>query len=108
MTNKKIEEYRKRLVEKWNLPDKEESKRELKKLADELGASGCKIYLSGGAASRGELSDYIQNALQTASMIDVCQTSAKNYKIAITAAIIALLSALAAWAAVLASRGMGL
>jgi len=113
MTHEEIEKYRLRLVEIWNLNDKQESKRQLKKMADELGASGCKVYLSGGDASRGELSDYIQNALQTASMIETCRIATENYGIAVTAtkaaiknyriaAAIAILAMLGAWAAVVA------
>ncbi len=57
--------------------------------------------MKGNEDTLSELTDNILKALQTASMIDMCKTSAKNYKIAIVAAIIAALSALAAWFAVL-------
>ena len=55
----------------------------------------------GANASEPELVANIQTALQTASMIIVCRISNKNHWIAIAAAIAAILSALAAWVAVL-------
>lgn len=44
--------------------------------------------------------DRIQQALQTASMINMAETAARNYWIALVASLIALLSAAAAWVAV--------
>ena len=53
MTHEEIEKYRLRLVEIWNLNDKQETKKLLKKMADELGASRCKMYLSGEILAEG-------------------------------------------------------
>ena len=47
-----------------------------------------------------ELTERIHQALQTASMIDMCSTASRNYWIAFVAALVALASAVAAWAAV--------
>ena len=102
MTHKEIEGYRKEKTE--ILKTKEPEKRQrLLDLARKVGASTTNWARIGGEndATESQLVDNIERALQTATMIDMCKTSAKNYKIAITASIIALLSALAAWAAVL-------
>jgi len=83
----------------------------LKRLADKVKASSEAI---GGRYNPGkaELVLNIQKAIQTATMIVMCKTAAKNYEIAVTAtraavrnyriaAAIAILSMLAAWAAVI-------
>jgi hypothetical protein len=74
---------------------------QLRELANKLGASGEMYRASPANAGEAELVANILTALQTASMIDMCKTSNKNYRIAIAAAIVAILSALAAWVAVL-------
>jgi len=98
MTHEEIEDRRKDLLDILQKRPGDQNQ-PLRDLAVKVGAQQPN-------ASRVEFRDMIVNninhALQTASMIDMCKTSAKNHKIAITAAIIALLSALAAWAAVLA------
>ena len=100
MTNQEIEKYRQRLVEIKKLSDSGKRNKAYIDLITIVGASGC-----GGdkptAQRDAENIASIHQALQTATMVNMCKTAAKNYKIAITAAIIALLSALAAWAAVL-------
>jgi len=50
--------------------------------------------------SESELVLNIHQALQTEIMIDVCNTTARNFWITMVAAIAAVISALAAWAAV--------
>ena len=106
MTNEETEKYRKRLVEIQKKSDGQFQA--LQNLAREVGASIINRYKGHGDAGQAELTDNIHQALQTATMIDMCKTStsmceiaAKNYKIASKAANIALGSAVAAWAAVL-------
>jgi hypothetical protein len=104
MTNEEIEEYRQRLVDIQKMLNPNERFTALQALAKEVGAStqGLSMFNDSDRAgvSEGNLVANIHNALQTATMVNMCKTASKNYKIAITAAIIALLSALAAWAAV--------
>lgn len=47
-----------------------------------------------------ELTERIHQALQTATMIDMCRTASKNCWIALVSALVALISAAAAWTAV--------
>ena len=105
VVDEEIERREQRLLETQNIPDSEQNRRfkELQTLARELGASTIRMYPGHGDAGEAELTDNIHRALQTASMIDMCKTSSRNYKIAIVAAIAAVLSALAAWVAVLIS-----
>ncbi len=98
MTREEIEDRRKDLLDILQKRP-EDQNQPLRDLAVKVGAQQPN---ASGVEFRDMIVNNINHALQTASMIDMCKTSAKNYKIAITAAIIALLSALAAWAAVLA------
>ncbi len=111
MTRKEIAQAKRRLIEINNIQNSSElmdipnSEKKvdtgqykryeaLRNLALEVGGS----YISTErqkTANEGELTEGIHRALQTATMIDMCRTAAKNYKIALVAAI-------AAWAAVLA------
>jgi len=112
MTNKEIEEYQKKLQEIIDRPKQPDgnpakgTKGDLQELARKVGASTRAVYTGEGGKQLGydagisDLIDNIHTALQTATMVNMCEIAAKNYKIAITAAIIALLSALAAWAGV--------
>ena len=50
--------------------------------------------------SESELVQNIQQALQTLTMIDMCNVAAKSYRIAIVSTLAAVISALGAWAAV--------
>jgi len=87
----------------------------LVRLATEVGASTTRMamnYDSQGrqtspypynAITETEIVDNIHKALQTASTISLCKTASRNFWIAIVAALIALLSALAAWAGVIFS-----
>ena len=99
MAHKEIEQYRQRLLEIGKLSGSGERNKSYIELRKAVGASGC-----GGdkpTAERDALNIVsIHQALQTATMIDMCKTSSRNYKIAIAASIAAVLSALAAWVAV--------
>lgn len=96
MTHKQIEKYRKQLVEILKGPDKTAR---LEELAHEVGASTCPRQ-TGGISKEAELAESIHFALQTASMIDMCNTASRNYWIAFVAALVAMASAIAAWTAV--------
>jgi len=100
MTKKKLEEYRQRLVEVNKMEDFQERKRQLKELARQVGAGQAKYFVKGNEDTLSELTDNIHNALQTAIQIN---TATMKYKIALGIAglIIAFLSMLAAWIAVL-------
>ncbi len=103
MTDKELEQYRTELLEIMSGRKKEPAKDkgiQLRELANKLGASGEMYRASPANAGEAELVANILTALQTASMIIICRTSNKNYKIAIAAGIAAIFSALAAWAAV--------
>ena len=111
MTGEEIEAYRLKLAcilsDDYPVQSKDSSLREL---AKEIGASRSNWARLGGDkdATESQLVDNIQQAMETASMVDMCRTSAamceiasRNYKIALVAAIVAVLSALAAWVAAL-------
>ena len=104
MTRKEIEEYRQRLVEIQK--GEEQSKRfeALQALAGEVGASTQGLSMWGDSdragVSEGNLVANIHNALQTATMIDMCKTASRNFIIALVATIIALGSAVALWISV--------
>ena len=122
MTDTEIESYRNRLNEltdDWmGKPTENWIKDELKKIARKVGASTMGVYLTGSSgrsirdADTSELIRNIHQALQTASMINMCRTATQGYKTAtqtskwavnrfwITTAI-AFLIAVAAWVAAL-------
>ena len=105
-------EVRQKLVEIQKEPDEKKRIDELKEMAREDGASSIDTKIVGATTSQrgtatvtkylqnliseAELVQNINNALQTESMIDMCKTASRNYKIA-------LVAAMAAWAAVLAN-----
>ena len=99
MTHNQIEKYRKQLVEILNREKSQERTDALFKLAKEIGASTGRKR-SGEDIDPVGLVDNIHQALQTASMIDMCSTASRNYWIAFVAALVAMASAIAAWAAV--------
>lgn len=103
MTHEEIEKIFQRLLSIMaGTGTKEESKEiQLKNLAKDVGASGEMYQASPANAGEPELVANILKSLQTASMILVCKTSSKNYKIALIATVIALGSTLAAWITVL-------
>ena len=103
----KTEEQKQRLIDIKNMSNpraRDKAYRERDKayieLEAELGASGC----GGGTIlpkeREAEHIRSINQALQTAAMIDMCKTAARNFWIAIVAAIAAVVSAVAAWAAI--------
>ncbi len=116
MTREKISEYRQKLRTILNNKDDGQRLEELKQLAKKVGSgyvntkivcsdtrkvgSGTLTNIRQNPISESELVLNINNALQTETMIDMCNTAAKNFGIAVVAAIAAGLSALAAWAAV--------
>ena len=96
-----MKKYRKQLAEILESENAQKDKSKeicLKELAEKIGAS---TVAKAGAFNPGEaeLVDNIHQALQTATMINMCQTASKNYWIAFVAALVALASAIAAWAA---------
>lgn len=72
----------------------------LKELNSKIGASTEMYQASPANADLTELAKNFQELMQTAAMVNMCRTAAKNYKIAILAAITAAFCALAAWVAV--------
>ena len=122
MKRKEIAEYRQRLNKILNMEDQGTRVGELKRLAKEVGAGYEHTEIAAVTAttthttwsgtlhettthensiSESELVLNINNALQTETMIDMCNTASRNFWIALTSAIIALLAMVAAWAAVL-------
>ena len=102
MAHKEIEGQNQRLIDIKNMSNPREKDKAYIELEAELGASGCG---GGNILPKEREAEHIRSinqALQTAAMIDMCKTAARNYKIALTATIIAILSMLGAWAAVLA------
>ena len=103
MIYEEIERCRKEKTEILKMKEPEKGQR-LLALAENVGASTTHWARVGGEgnATESQLIYNIEIALQTASMIDMSKTAAKNYEIASRATKIALGSAIAAWAAVLA------
>lgn len=98
MTHKEIEKYRQRLVD---IVKKEANSEKRTKafieLSREIGTSGYPKDMLSEVAERD--ADHIRNihqALQTATMIDMCKTANRNFIISLVVAIAALLSALGA------------
>ena len=123
MTDEEIEGYRKRLnnltAQCSDKQPEKEIRQELKKLAREVGASTCIswVHLTSSNirstdADTSELIRNIHQALQTASMANMCKNATDGYRIATKAsrsarkqfwivAAIAVFSAVAAWVAAL-------
>lgn len=121
MTPEKIAEYRQKLRTILNNKNDGQRFEELEQLAKEVGAGYVNTKIAGtsplpggkGTAihqnpiSESELVLNINNALQTETMIDMCNTAAKNFWITLIATIVAFFSvlvagfsALAAWVAI--------
>ncbi len=104
MTHREFEKYRQRHVEIQKIEEQKERFKALQDLAKEVGASTQGLSMFGDSdregVSEGNLVANIHNALQTATMVDVCKTASRNFFIALIAAGAALFSALAAWIAV--------
>ncbi len=119
MTPKEIRGYEETLAKILKEPDANERLNNLTELAKEVGASSTRMWFRTTPEGRlrgppsnmiteTEIVHNIKVALQTATMINMskssasmCKIASRNYKIALVAAGAALLSALAAWIAVL-------
>ena len=93
MTNKEIEDKRDTLITIVNMSSGTENERlkELRKLAVEVGASHLSVT-GNRTANEGELVFNIQNALQTASMLNGCKAANKSAVAAIVSAVIAAIA----------------
>lgn len=119
MTREKIAKYRQDLRDILKKDDEDKRLENLKKLAKEIGAGYVHTKIAPTATTRpdgngsvtitdlnpisiseSELVLNINNALQTETMIDMCKTAARNFRIAVIASIAAMVSALAAWTAI--------
>jgi len=115
MTRKKIAAHRQELCRILNtIEDEGERLEALKELAKKVGVGsmrkgkvlikqdiyGEQKYQEADLITEGELVLNINNALQTDTMVDMCTIAARNSWVAIIATIIALISALAAWSAI--------
>ena len=102
MTNEEIENKRNTLIQIVNMSSGTEAKRlkELRKLALEIGASHKSTEFHRNA-NEGELVVSIQAALQTASMLNACKATKTAWIVALFSALASMLSAIAAWAAIL-------
>ncbi|MCK5175270.1 MAG: hypothetical protein KAR47_17885 [Planctomycetes bacterium] len=100
MTHREIERYRRCLVEVLQREKSPQRTEALYALAKEIGASTGKKRDGAGDIDAVGLIENIHYALQTASMVDMCRTAARNYWIAFVAALVALVSAAGAWTAV--------
>ena len=99
MTHEEMDKYWDELVAIRKMPNSGDRNKAFIELGTRIGASGCPKDMSVGERDAEHVKS-IHQAIQTATMIDMCKTSAKNYKVAIVAAIVAVLSALAAWTAI--------
>jgi len=101
MTTKSIEKKRNELIQIVKMQSGTESERlkKLRELALEVGASH--LSSSGNrTANEAELVSGIQTALQTASMLNACKAARRAWIVALLAALVSMLSAIAAWAAI--------
>lgn len=105
MTDKEIEEYKQKLVAIQKNHDVKERFVALVKLAKKVGASTHGLSMWGDSdregVAEGNLVANIHNALQTATMINMCKAANRNFAIALIATVIAFGGALSAWIAVL-------
>ena len=101
MTHKEIEIYRKRLIDVKKIEHSGARNKAFIELVKELGASGWAKDMESAEERDVEYIRSIHQALQTATMVDMCKTASKNYMIALTASIVSILAMAAAWAAVL-------
>jgi len=119
MNRKEIERCQSELKQLVNKPPQKNGNppegqgESLKQLARQVGASTRMVYINSQGkpvacdASIADLIDNIHKALQTAAMIDMAKTAARNYRITVIAAAAALLATLAAWAAVVVKVKFG-
>jgi len=102
MTLNEIERYRERLVELTKkLPEKLEDplpeglKPNLLDIAREIGACTRSVHIKDRDVYNASIEDLISNihqALNTATMIEMCRISARNFWVAVIASIIAFIS----------------
>jgi len=107
MTNKELEKKKRDLREIQTGDDKKQRTERLQNLAKALGAN-IKMQSSGLEANEAELTYNIHYALQTAAMVNMSKTAARNFWIALVASAIAFLSMVAAWVAVLVMAYSGI
>ncbi len=117
MTNKEIEKYKSKLKEIVNIPDSRKKKNipntdetydtgqykrflALRQLALDVGASHISPKPQ-KTANEGELVYGIHMALQTETMVNTSKSATKSCWVAITVALVAFISAIAAWAAII-------
>lgn len=112
ITHEEIEQFRQRLIKInksiINRPTGGSNIPSLNKLIEDLGAAGVGVARTSKLENEAILIANIHIALQTASMIAMCDTASKNYRIAEKAMWIALVSAAAAWAAVIVGLIIGI
>jgi hypothetical protein len=95
MTHKDIKQARKRLIEIKDIKDSGERNIAFIELGKELGAVGCPKDMSVGERDAEHVRS-IHQALQTATMIDMCKIANRNFIITLVLAGSAMLSALGA------------
>lgn len=111
MILKEIRGYEEKLAKILKQPDASNRLENLTELAKEVGASSTRMWfrttpegrLRGPPSNMITETEIVQNihqALQTATMIDMCKTASRNFIIALVATIITLGSAVALWVAV--------
>lgn len=115
MTRKQIEKKKEDLTDILKEEDTNVRLEKLQKLAKEVGASvtrmgkilvkhdiyGKQEYRDENQITESEIVHNIQFALQTETMIDMCNTAARNFWITLVAVLIAVFAMLASWAGVL-------
>ena len=100
MTNQEIEDYHEQLRKIVQKTDRNIRSKQLQELARTVGA------YSPGVLTDGMLDDVqlifgIRTVLQTALMVNMAKAANRNFWVGLSLAVIAFLSAAAAWAAVL-------
>jgi len=83
MTDDELEKNRLKLVEieRSDNPSQGDKRKQLDELAETIGASKISTFHQ-KAATDGELARNIHDALQTASMVNMCKTAAQGYEMA--------------------------
>ena len=100
MTSEEIEKYSEQLRTITAMPDGDDKTNALLELRKQVGAGGFGRDSILAVRDADSIAS-IHQALQTATMTNMCKTASKNYTIAAWAMIAAVISALAAWVAVL-------
>jgi len=100
MNHKQIEECQQKVVAIKKLSDSGDRNKALMELSGDVGASGCGRDMPPEEKDAINIAG-IHHALQTATMIEMCKTANRNFTVTIIAVIIALLSTIATWIAIL-------